>query len=631
MKKIILSALALSLGISSWAEYSLLLHGSDGKVATYNCSEVDSVKTDGVSLRLHGAKVTEIPFASLDSMTFSLQTSSANKDTVFVVYKDGKAEVINPFEGEIEVTTDGAGVTAISSVVDRDVVYALSGKSSNGYFMVDSEKKFKVVLNNLDLTSTGVVSPIRSLSGKGMTLVLRGKNSLTDSAKDTCNAVIRSKGQIIFDAESANNSLVVNAKQKRAIQSGDYVVVDGGNIVATSTLGNCLRANDYFMMTGGEMTLNEGTLNVTNGYFQMEGGKLTIVSSQEGAKLVDIETELLDEDGLIVADETHGAFSLMGGTLNLTAKGAGSRGVKTDGDILVRGGSIVATLSAPSLYDVVDGVTNATLIKAGGKCQIVGGKHTLTVTDKAAGARVLGADGKIIFGGKAVVSLLNEASIFNYTTEKGNAKTKSSAVVKSDAQVEFNECSVIIRSTASDKGAMGISAMGDIIVNEGADVKVSSVSTSAVGIDEEGNGSLVSNGGCFVASCVKDLAFSACAVQSKGGVVLGYSPYKHNASFSGSAHSVFMDQTYDNTPFVMEDEAGKSLFMHQGKIADIAKGWLFMAAPYESGKEYTYRLGGTVSGTASGAGFVSDGKYSGGESYTISANRAGSSYSISKE
>ena len=631
MKKIILSALALSLGVSSWAEYSMLFHGSDGKVASYKCSEVDSVKTDGVSLRLHGANVTEIPFASLDSLTFSLQTSVVNKDTVFVVYKDGKAEVINPFKGEIEVTTDGAGVTAISSVVGRDVVYALSGKSSNGYFLVDSEKKFKVVLDNLDLTSTGVVSPIRSLSGKGMTLVLKGKNSLTDSAKDTCNAVIRSKGQIIFGAESGNNTLVVNAKQKRAIQSGDYVVVEGGNIEATSTLGNCVRTNDYFLMTGGTMLLNEGTLNVTNGYFQMEGGELTIVSSQEGAKLVDIETELLDEDGLIVADETHGAFSLIGGTLNLTAKGAGSRAVKTDGDILVRGGSIVATLSAPSLYDAADGVTNAMVIKAGGKCQIVGGKHTLTVTSKADGARVLGADGKVIFGGKAIVSLRNEASLFNYVTEKGNAKTKSSAVIKSDAQVEFNECSVIVQSTASDKGAMGISTRGDIIVNEGADVKVSSVSVSAVGIDEEGSGSLISNGGCFVASCVKNLAFSSCAVQSKGGVVLGFSPYKHNSGFTGSSHSVFMDQTYDNKPFAMESASGKALILHQGAIESIEKGWLFMAAPYVSGEEYTYRLGGTISGTASSAGFVTDGKYSGGESYTISANRAGSSYSISKE
>lgn len=98
MKKIILSALALSLGVSSWAEYSMFFHGSDGKVASYKCSEVDSVKTDGVSLRLHGANVTEIPFASLDSLTFSLQTSVVNKDTVFVVYKDGKAEVIS-FQG----------------------------------------------------------------------------------------------------------------------------------------------------------------------------------------------------------------------------------------------------------------------------------------------------------------------------------------------------------------------------------------------------------------------------------------------------------------------------------------------------------------------------------------------------
>ncbi len=611
MKKIIMSALALSLSLSSWAEYSMLLHGSDGKVATYKCSDVDSVKTDGVSLRLHGTNVTEIPFASLDSMTFSLQSSATNKDTVFVVYKDGKAEVVNPFEGEIEVKTDGAGVTAISSVVDRDVVYALSGKSSNGYFLVDSEKKFKVVLNNLDLTSTGVVSPIRSLSGKGMTLVLRGKNSLTDSEKDTCNAVIRSKGQIIFDAESGDNTLVVNAKQKRAIQSGDYIVVDGGNIEATATLGNCVRANDYFKMTGGKMVLREGTLNVTNGYFQMDGGELSIESTQDDAKLVDIETETLDEDGLPLIDATHGAFFLNGGKLTLSASGAGSRGVKTDGDVVVKSAQkFNVTMKGPSLYVPGDGVTNATGIKAGRDLQIIGGNLSVVVTSTAAGARAIGADGKIVCDGGAVVVVDTEAGQFSYTTEKGTSKTKSSAGIKSDGDIDFKLCEVVVKSTAENNGAVGISSASNIVVNNRSQLQVSAVSASAVAIDEESAGALmVKESGKLTAVSVKEVACD-CAISSMGGCLVSVSPYKHASGFSGSTSCVMMDRTYDNSKFEVIDADGKTI-AYGGAYEGITSGVLMVAAPFVNGEDYIYKLDGV--------------------SYEVTAGRAGVSISVSKE
>lgn len=609
MKRIIMSALALSLGISSWAQYSMLLHG-DGKVASYNCSDVDSIKV-GTNLNLHVSNaVKEIPFASLDSMTFELNTMTVSKDTVFVVYKDSKVDVINPFKGEIEITTDGAGVTVASSVVDKDVVYALSGKSGDGYFLIDSEKKFKVVLDNLDLTSTGVISPIRSLSGKGMTFVLRGNSALTDSANDTCNAVIRSKGQIIFDAESGDNSLVVNAKQKRAIQSGDYIVVDGGKIEATSTLGNCVRTNDYFMMTGGSMVLNEGTLNVTNGYFQMDGGELTIQSSQDDAKLVDIETETLDEEGLPLVDATHGAFFMNGGTLKLTLSGAGSRGVKADGDVLVKSSrGILVTMSGPSLYVPGDGVTNATGIKAGGDLQVLGGKIIVNVSSTADGARAIGADGKIVCDGGAVVNVETAAGQFSYTTEKGTAKTKGSAGIKADGNVEFNDCKVTVVSSVASNGAVGVSTAGSVVVNDGAVVDVKVVSASAVALDEESTGSLMLKGGDMVAVSIKEIACD-CAISSMGGRLVGLSPYKHASGFAGSTSCVLMDRTYDNSQFSVLNADGE-VIVKGGGYEDIASGVLVVAAPFKSGEEYTYKLGS--------------------ESYSVTAGRAAASITIVKE
>lgn len=613
MKKYIITALALSMGISAWAEYMATFHKKDGSVASFDCEQGASVTLKTNNLEVNNSiEVTEIPYAALDSLTFD---EFVPKDTVYVVYNGSKVSVENPYKESIQINTDGAKVTVNSASAYRDVVYALSGSSTDGYFMIDSEKKFKVLMNNLSLTSAQVTSPIRSLSGKGMTVVLKGKNSLTDSDKDTCNAVLRSKGQIIFDAESGDNSLTINAKQKRAIQSGDYIVMAGGKVEANSSLGNCIRANDYFLMTGGTMTLNEGNINVTNGYFRMDDGTLTIQSSLNDNKLVDIETETLDEDGNLVIDNTHGVFYMNGGTMNLTAKGEGCRCVKSDGDIVVKGGSIKALLSGSSAYIAGDGVTNATVLKAGGLLRMLGGKHELIATADADGARVLGADGRIVFGDNVDLIIENAASTFNYSTEKGTAKSKIPYCVKTDMEIQFDACKVDIRSSATSNGAVGISnTNNNIIVNKGADVTVRSATLAAIQSveddNENDNGRLLLNGGRVVASAVKEPACGI-TISSLGGDLISVSPYKHNAGFTGSKSCAFADRTYDNTAFSLKDSDGKVLLSHDGGFPAIDTAVLTMLSSYTVGAEYTYELGG--------------------ESYTLKAGNAASTASVTKE
>lgn len=625
MKKKIFTVLALSFSVFAWAEYSMLIHQSSGKTSIEDCDSVDSLKCGKSSAKVYTSDgdISEIPFASLDSITFMDEEDLIPKDTVFITYGGNSVKCVNPYESAVSIETNGACVNVNSKAYYKDLVYVLSGSSSDGYFAIDSERKFKVIMNNLTLTSQKELSPIRSFSGKAMSIELKGKNTLTDSANDTCNAVLRSKGQIIFSKSSG--SLTVNAKQKRAIQSGDYIVIEGGTINTYSELGDCVRANDYFFMKNGSLSLNGGGLNVTNGYFIIDGGKLNAVSSLDGVKIIDVETEFVDEEGDTIADSKHGACYITGGDLTFELSGEGARFIKIDGDFSMMGGSMEGTLSGPSFYESGDGVTNSSIIKAKGSVSILRGVCHLTASSKAIGARIIGSDADVIIDGGAELVLKNEAPIFSYVTGTDKAKTKASSAIKADGKVALNTCDVTIVCSAAEDGAYGIVSDGNVEVNEGAVVTIDCLSNDGIFIDEEMNGKLVSNGGFLAAHSETGYGISA-PISSKGGVYVSLGKYKHNLGFSGSTYGTFMDLSYDGTPFQVTDAEGTVIFSHKGGFSSAKATKLSMSFSNVRGDTYYYKVGGTLSGETEGSSsFVLDGTYSGGEEFEADAPRATSS------
>lgn len=625
MKKIIISGVAMLFSVLAWSEYSMIIHRSEGKLSFSDCESVDSVKCVGANLKLYeqGEDVSEIPFRELDSLTFVDADQLVPRDTIFVTFSEGSAKCVNPYQSSVEIKTEGAFVNVNSSAYQKDIVYFLSGSCANGYFAIDSERKFTVIMKDLTLTSNKELPPIRSFSGKTMTIKLQGKNTLTDSANDTSNAVIRSKGQIVF--EESTGSLVVNAKQKRGIQTGDYIEVKSGDITVNSDLDDCVRVKDYFWMSGGKFAINGGGLNVTNGYFRLGNGSFTATSNLEEVEIIEIESELLDEDDLVVTDAEHGAFWMTSGVLTIESSAKGARGINADGDVNVYGGKINCVLSGSSVYVNEDGVTNTTAIKADGCINFTGGTHTFSADATAVGARLLNGDLGVNFDNGVSLTLSNAAPSFAYTTYKEESKEKSSSLIKSDKNIVFKQCGVDIRSTATANGAYGIVTDGNIEVNDLAVVSIESNSADGIYVDEDQNGKLVCNGG-YISSCSDGGRAYSCPVSSKGGFCVGVGKYKHNGGFAGSSFGTAMDMSYDNTPFQLTDASGKVIFSHKGKFMGggtmVANKLSITAPQLEKDVTYIYKVGGTLAGDAiQPSGFVSDGVYTGGESFEVTISR----------
>ena len=108
-------------------------------------------------------------------------TTVVTNDTIYIVYDNDKATVNGAAEGEYEV--NGADVTFNKSASNYKV-FVLSGSSDNGSLLIYREKKYEIILNNVNLTHADGPA-INNQCGKSLYLVLADgtDNSLTDAEK----------------------------------------------------------------------------------------------------------------------------------------------------------------------------------------------------------------------------------------------------------------------------------------------------------------------------------------------------------------------------------------------------------------------------------------------------------------
>ena len=188
MKRSFLFLISLFLCFSTFGAHVFYLHSGGEIVEDEKCSDLDTLRfLDGQALfSMEGDEMMVYEIDAIDSLSF--EEILVASDTVFVTFQDGQDPVVvNPLENDIDVTIEEGGVFVNCHSQLENVVYSLSGSSSDGYFHIESERKFTVQLNNLNLASKGVLAPIRSFAGSSMNLELKGENRLADSSADTCN------------------------------------------------------------------------------------------------------------------------------------------------------------------------------------------------------------------------------------------------------------------------------------------------------------------------------------------------------------------------------------------------------------------------------------------------------------
>lgn len=379
--------------LSYGAEY-LWFNKTNGESAGIEITKVSKIayqeNSTDVVITTNDEKSTVIANASLVDMTHSEAI-----DEVQIVYDGTNATVLNPFAFEgVTVEKDGSAIV-IRSTSDNEIVYHLSGSSTNGSFKIYSDKKYVLLLDNLTLTN-GKGAAINSQSKKKCTMQLVGTSNLTDAKKYTTTpddedekGTIFSEGQIIFTGDGTVN---VTGIKKHAIVSDDYVEIQSGTVNVVSAASDGIHANDYFQMTGGtyksRATTGDG-IDADAGYIKIKGG------------LIDIELTTADTKGL----KCDSILTMTGGEVVLNVTADQAKGIRTKQLFTLSGGKITATLSGgvvvtdgdpsyctaikPDSFVMNDGEINITHTGTAGKGISVDGDCTFnngTVVISATGA-----------------------------------------------------------------------------------------------------------------------------------------------------------------------------------------------------------------------------------------------------
>lgn len=289
---------------------------------------------------------TEMPFSDGGtSFTIGDQTfSTSNVDsitvvhTIYVTFAGSTATVDLGHAPEVTATTDGAHVSIVSTNTRSELELVLQGESTQGSLTYEGPLKCKFYLNGLNLTSDrGAAIDIQC--GKRVDLILNPgtQNFLTDAAGGTQKAALYCKGHLEVEG---SGSLTVVGNTKHAIASKEYMQLkkDVGSITVTKAASDAMHVGQYFLMSGGTLTLTgqagDGlqvevmTLDddVTPNPEKENNGKMFI----RGGKL-NIEAASNDVKGIKVP----GDLTVSGGTFQIIASGNGSKGISVSGNMLV--------------------------------------------------------------------------------------------------------------------------------------------------------------------------------------------------------------------------------------------------------------------------------------------------------
>ena len=260
-----------------------------------------------------GSSAIQVP--SIDSVLNNtddqVENTTFSEQEVRITFDGSLVSINNPWSdnGVQTLCTDGH-VTCITTAEER-IVYRIGG-TGTGSVKIYSDKKVKVILDQLHLTNTD--GPAISLQGKKRQfLVLEGDNSLVGEGVQTTNhdkdneqakGTLFAEGKVIVSGEG---SLAITSNKRHALASDDYVRIRSGVI----------QINTYDSPSASDgIHTKEG--------FVMESGALTIQARDEGIQ---------------AGDSVHPAFCyIAGGEIAITTDTGD--GIRASQKVTVSGGNI---------------------------------------------------------------------------------------------------------------------------------------------------------------------------------------------------------------------------------------------------------------------------------------------------
>ena len=350
------------------------------------------------------------------------------KNEITIQFNEDAAPKIeyNGLEEEVEITPYvDKGPAHLIIRAEKKVNYILKGTSESGSLLIFSEKKFKLTLDNLNLSNDSGLPAICSQTKKRCFIETKGTATIKDGEGDNgyslgsayekgeieeeieyydAKGAIFSEGELIFCGDE-NSTLNIEGRNKHAIASDQYVRVKSGKINITKAKKDGIHTNDAVLIHGGELSISGievsqggaprkfNGIQCEKGYIVIKGGKINITSpgvgiyaSKENFNKSDIMTEKsfiyiaggeidIKTDGL----KGHGISSkshlIISGDakIDITAKGAEAKGIETDGneDCAVEAeyerGDIVLAGGTVNIF------SKDSVVDPSGKLNIVGG------------------------------------------------------------------------------------------------------------------------------------------------------------------------------------------------------------------------------------------------------------------
>lgn len=523
----------------------------------------------------------------------------------------------NDFSKNVTITYDGS--TANVAVSDDKILYdcqgayvtvdmqtnsvkgveiVVSGKSDDGGLKIYGDKKFKLTLNGVELTST-----------------------LGPAINDQCK-----KRVFVHLAEGTTNRLTDAA----AYSDDPYYLT--GSTSADEDRKGCFFSEGNLLFSGTGVLVAEGKQKhgiVTDGYFRMRPG-VTIAVTGAAKNALHVKGDTDDGIGVYVG----------GGLIYANVASTAGKCIKTDLDLDVTGGRLLLNTSGGSEYDAGENDTSsAACIKTDGDVRITGG--TLTLKSTGLGGKGINADGTLTFdGGSATVVTTGGKYVYNAAQDL----TSSPKGVKADGDIVINGGELNISVTGVSDGSEGLESKSTITVNDGSvyvyayddamnaatNITVNGGKVCCHAVNNDGidsNGTITVTGGVVIASGTSrpEEGFDCDNNTFKitGGVLIGTGGATSSPT-SGvcTQRSVIYNgiSATKGSLLCIRNSAGTPILVYELPRTMSGMCLLFSSPDLAQGATYTVLTGGTTDGTAWN-GWYSGGTWSGGSQLgTFTAN-----------
>ncbi len=179
----------------------------------------------------------------------SATVNIANNISSYVTNQSGSSSHVKLVQSE-----SFSGINASADNEDGEIIYVLSGSTSNGEFYLEGAFKCTVELSGVSITNPSGPA-INVQNGKRVSVSIKKSttNTLTDGANEDYNGAFHSKGHTKFKGKGTLN---VVGNSKHGIYSKEYLEIKNCNINITKAVKDGIHCKEYFFMESGNVRIS---------------------------------------------------------------------------------------------------------------------------------------------------------------------------------------------------------------------------------------------------------------------------------------------------------------------------------------------------------------------------------------